>query len=121
MTDEQPITDLDDIRTELTVLADRLERLPTEAFNERLTIRMRQDELRDWARTLQTNALAGDIMSADQLERRIGMLRERIRQHYGNRLSSSSGPQSGMGGGLDPNQRHERRAPPPGGTSGGDA
>ena len=107
MTDETPLADLDDIRTELIVLAERLQRLPADAFNERLTIRMRQEELREAVRTAQTHALAGDMMSADQIERRIDGLRERIRQHYGNRLSSSSGPQSGMGGGLDPKYLHQ--------------
>lgn len=90
---------LDEIRRELTLLAERLDRLPKDAFGERLTVRMRQDELREIVRR---HALAGDIMSADQLERRITELRSQIEDHYGNRLAHSSGPQTGLGGGLDP-------------------
>ncbi len=90
---------LDDIRRELTLLAERLDRLPDDAFEERLQIRMRQDELRDVVRR---HAVAGDLMSADQLERRIDDLRNRIQAHYGNRIAHSSGPQTGLGGGLDP-------------------
>ena len=95
---------LDDIRRELSVLAERLDTLPGDAFAERLELRMRQDELRDLVRR---HAVAGDLMSADQLERRIADLRRRIESHYGNRLSHSSGPQTGLGGGLDPKYLHE--------------
>lgn len=98
------LTDLDDIRRELTVLAERLDALPRDAYDERLTVKMRQSELREAARRI---AMAGDILSADQLERQIEVLRSRIEAHYGNRLSHSSGPQSGMGGGLDPRYLHE--------------
>lgn len=90
---------LDDIRRELMVLAERLDRLPTDAFDERLDVRMRQDELREIVRR---HAVAGDLMSADQLERRVTELRSRIEAHYGNRIAHSSGPQTGLGGGLDP-------------------
>lgn len=95
---------LDEIRRELTLLAERLDQLPSDAFGERLEIRMRQDELRE---SVRRHALAGDLMSADQLERRITELRHRIEAHYGNRLSSSSGPQTGLGGGLDPKYLHQ--------------
>lgn len=98
------LTDLDDIRRELAILGERLEQLPDDAFGERLTIRTRQRDLRV---AVQSIALAGDLMSADQLERRIDFIRSRIKAHYGNRLTTSSGPQTGMGGGLDPKYLHQ--------------
>ena len=107
MNDERPVTDLtdlDDIRRELVVLAERLDSLPADAFDERLTAKMRQSELRDAVRNI---GLAGDILSADQLERQIATLRSRIESHYGNRISHSSGAQTGLGGGLDPKYLHE--------------
>ncbi len=106
MSDDRPITniaDLDDIRRELIVLAEQLDSLPEDAFEERLTAKMRQTELRDAVHKI---GLAGDILSADQLERQIATLRSRIEAHYANRISHSSGAQTGLGGGLDPKILH---------------
>ena len=73
-------------------------------FQIRKAHTMEKEELREAVRTI---ALAGDILSADQIERRITELRSRIEAHFGNRLSSSSGPQTGLGGGIDPKHLHQ--------------
>lgn len=96
--------DLDEIRRELASLAERLIDVPESAIAERTEIIERQRELRAIVRERVT---AGDLLSADQLERSIEVLRRQIADHYGNRLSHSSGPQTGLGGGLDPKQLHE--------------
>lgn len=97
-------SDLDDVRRELAVLAERLAALPADAFSERLDIRGRQAELREIVRR---HAVAGDLLGADQIRRRIAVVRRQIEAHYGNRLSTRVGPQTGMGGGLDPAVTHE--------------
>ncbi|NND04007.1 MAG: hypothetical protein HKN91_14595 [Acidimicrobiia bacterium] len=47
-----------------------------------------------------------DHLSIDQLRRRIEEVESQIEDHYGNRLSHTSGGQSGLGGGLDPKYLH---------------
>ena len=47
-----------------------------------------------------------DHLSIDQLRRRIREVEGQIEDHYGNRLSHTSGGQSGFGGGLDPQYLH---------------
>lgn len=47
-----------------------------------------------------------DHLSIDQLRRRIGDVRRRLTDHYGNRLSHIAGGQSGFGGGIDPTILH---------------
>ncbi len=92
------------VREELAAIQDRLIGLPPEAFSERMELRARQEELREKVRS---EALAGDLLSADQIKRRIAELESTIAAHSANRLSHSSGPQTGMGGGIDPKHLHE--------------
>lgn len=101
MTDE---VDLDAVRLELIALADQLDGLAPDAFAERLTVRERQAELREVVRN---HVVAGDLFSADQVGRQIDLLKSRISAHYGNRLSSISGPSTGFGGGIEPRALHE--------------
>lgn len=96
--------DLDAVRRELVDLAEQLAATPADDFARRMDIRSRQEELREIVRT---HLVAGDLLSADQLRRQIGLLRDQIERHHGNRLSASSGPQTGMGGGIDPKALHE--------------
>lgn len=97
-------TELSTIRAQLVEIQDRLLELPADAFSERIELRARQDELRERVRS---KALAGDILSADQIKRRIADLEKTIETHSANRLSHISGPQTGLGGGIDPKHLHE--------------
>lgn len=93
---------LDVIRNELAHIQDRL--IDSDDLGIRAALKARQEELRSEARTL---ALHGDILGADQIRRQIERLEQQVAAHYRNRLSSSSGPQTGMGGGMDPRVLHE--------------
>ena len=96
--------DLDEVRRELIELAERLEALAPGAFTARVDVRERQAELREIVRRY---AIAGDLLSADQIRRQIDLLKARITAHYGLRLSSRSGPSTGYGGGIEPRALHE--------------
>ena len=90
---------------ELSDVQARLAECPADDIAQRALLRRREDELRDELRAYSTAWT--DHLSIDQLKRKIVELEERIQAHYGNRLSHTSGMQTGFGGGLDPKVLHE--------------
>lgn len=96
--------DFNSVMRELTEVQDRLRDTPEEQFALRQDLRDREDALRTELRRL--GAGWSDHLSIDQLERRIAVVEGRLEEHYGNRLSHTSGGQSGFGGGLDPKILH---------------
>lgn len=78
--------------------------VPNHDVPRRQELRDREAQLRARLRTF--SAGWTDHLSIDQLRRRIAVVERRLEQHYGNRLSHTSGGQSGFGGGLDPQILH---------------
>ncbi len=99
-----PAEPLADLRARLIGIATALDALPADAFGPRLDLRMEQSSIRE---ELRARSLAGDLLTADQLELRIAHLERQIEAHYGNRLSHLSGAQTGYGGGIDPQILHQ--------------
>ncbi len=89
---------------ELARVQDELRRVPPGEFSTRQDLRDREDELRAELRSLGTDWT--DHFSIDQLKKRIAEAERRITDHFGNRLSHTSGAQTGYGGGLDPQILH---------------
>lgn len=94
---KRALRELDEVRTELAATD------PTE-FTHRQDLKDRETALRDEIRSFSHEWT--DHLSIDQLRRRIGEVEAQIEDHYGNRLSHTSGGQSGFGGGLDPKYLH---------------
>lgn len=89
---------------ELTSVQDQLRGVPEGDFVRRQDLNDREAELRAELRSL--GADWTDHFSIDQLKRRITQTERRITDHFGNRLSHTSGAQTGYGGGLDPQILH---------------
>lgn len=89
---------------ELARVQDELRTVPHDEYAKRQDLRDREDELRAELRSF--GADWTDHFSIDQLRRRIADTERRIKDHYGNRLSHTSGAQTGYGGGLDPQILH---------------
>ena len=89
---------------ELTRVQDELRGVPDGDFARRQDLHDREAELRAELRSL--GADWTDHFSIDQLKRRIAQTERRITDHFGNRLSHTSGAQTGYGGGLDPQILH---------------
>lgn len=102
------MTTMDDplaaLRRRLVEIDAALQSLPADAYGTRLDLRTEQRAIRE---ELRARSLAGDLLTADQLELRIAHLERQIDAHYANRLSHLSGPQTGYGGGIDPQVLHE--------------
>ena len=94
---------LDEIRTELAAIQDELLRLPGDEFDRRQQLRARQEQLREEVRR---TATAGDLLSADQIKRRIEELEAQLEAHLDNRIPFSAAAQTGFGGGIDPGVLH---------------
>lgn len=92
------------LRLRLLDIEAALQSLPPDAFGQRLDLRTEQAAIRE---ELRSRSLAGDLLTADQLELRIAHLERQITAHYANRLSHISGPQTGYGGGIDPQILHQ--------------
>jgi hypothetical protein len=89
---------------ELTRVQDELRGVPKADYARRQDLHDREDEPRVELRSL--GAGWTDHFSIDQLKRRIADTERRIIDHFGNRLSHTSGAQTGYGGGLDPQILH---------------
>lgn len=81
-----------------------LERTPSDQFARRQALRERAAELRTVLRDFSDGWT--DHLSIDALRRRIAVVERRIEEHFGDRLSHTSGAQTGFGGGLDPKVLH---------------
>ena len=90
---------------ELSEVQASLADCPADDIAQRASLRRRENELRDQLRAF--SAAWTDHLSIDQIKRKIAELEHRIEDHYGNRLSHTSGMQTGFGGGLDPKVLHE--------------
>ncbi len=99
-----PDTRFSETIQELTRVQDELRTVPADDFARRQDLREREEELRAGLRSLSADWT--DHFSIDQLRRRIADTERRITDHYGNRLSHTAGPQTGYGGGLDPQIMH---------------
>jgi len=93
----QALRELNDVQRELA------ETDPTD-FTTRQDLKDRETALRETIRGFSQEWT--DHFSIDQLRRRIKEVERQIEDHYGNRLSYTSGGQSGFGGGLDPKYLH---------------
>ena len=91
------LRELEEVRNELAATD------PTD-FTRRQDLRDREAALREQVRSFSQEWT--DHLSIDQLRRRIGEVEAQIEDHFGNRLSHTSGGQSGFGGGLDPKYLH---------------
>ena len=89
---------------EFNAVQEELSQLAEADFARRQDLRDRETELRGDLRKF--SAENTDDMSIDQLKRLIASVERRLEEHYGNRLSHTSGAQTGYGGGLDPKVLH---------------
>lgn len=89
---------------EFNAVQEELGGLPEDDFARRQDLHDREDELRAELRGF--SAEHTDDMSIDQLKRLITSVERRLEDHYGNRLSHTTGAQTGFGGGLDPKVLH---------------
>lgn len=89
---------------ELARVQDELRAVPPDEFTRRQDLRDREEALRAELRSFAAGWT--DHFSIDQLKGRIADTERRIKEHYGNRLSHTAGPQTGYGGGLDPQILH---------------
>ncbi len=94
---QRALRELDEVQAELRDT-------PKDQFARRQDLRDREEALRDEMRRLASEWT--DHLSIDQLRRRIAVVENRLAEHYGNRLPHTSGPQTGLGGGLDPVYLH---------------
>lgn len=97
--------ELDELLAELADVATRLAELPDAAFEERLLLRMRQEELREISRDLVRRT--GDPESALELGRRLEHLESERDRYLSARLGHSAAAQTGQGGGMDPKYVHD--------------
>ena len=84
----------------LSEVEDRLAALPPDAFNERITLRDEERDLRTQLRTAGHEQFGED--EAEILRLQIADLERRIEAARGVRLSASVGAATGYGGGIDP-------------------
>ena len=89
---------------EFNAVQEELSRLPEADFARRQDLRDREEELRGELRSFSIEQT--DDMSIVQLKRLIASVEGRLKDHYRNRLSHTSGAQTGFGGGLDPKVLH---------------
>ena len=85
-------------------MQDELKSVPKGDFARRQDLNEREAQLRNELRAY--SAGWTDHLSIDQLRRLINQAERRLAEHYGNRLSHTSGAQTGYGGGLDPQILH---------------
>jgi len=90
---------------ELAAVQEELAATATDQFSRRQELAERENELRLELRLFGDSWT--DHLSIDQLRRKIDEVKRRLTDHYGNRLSHTSGGQSGFGGGLDPKFLHQ--------------
>jgi hypothetical protein len=95
-----PGSRLDELLREFHSVQQELTELPEDEFTRRRQLNDRESELRTELREF--SAERTDTVSIDQLRRLIAQTERRISEHYGHRLSHTSGAQTGRGGGLDP-------------------
>jgi len=88
----------------LTDVQDELRRTPPAEHTRRRDLRDREEAVRSELRSFSADWT--DHLSIDQIKRRITVVERQLEDHYGNRLSHTSGGQSGFGGGLDPKYLH---------------
>jgi hypothetical protein len=94
-----------EVLQELDAVQQQLNEPPDNDFARRQNLRDRVEALRAELRAYSVEHT--DEMSINQLKRLIASVERRLEDHYGNRLSHTSGPQSAGGGGLDPTILHE--------------
>jgi hypothetical protein len=104
MSAKSPDTRLDELLRELYSVQQELAQAPKGELARQHDLREREGQLRAELREFSTQR--PDPKSIDQLRRLIARTERRISEHYGNRLSYTSGPQTGYGGGLDPKILH---------------
>ncbi len=90
---------------ELAAVQDELAATAPDDFARRQELIEREGALRLELRSFRDSWT--DHLSIDQLQHRIADVKRRLADHYGNRLSHTSGGQSGFGGGLDPKYLHQ--------------
>ena len=90
---------------EFDAVQQELRDLPDSDFARRQDLHDREDTLRVELREFHVEQ--SDDMSIEQLKRLIASVEKRIEDHYGNRLSHTTGAQTGFGGGLDPKVLHK--------------
>ena len=90
---------------EFNAVQEELSRVAESDFTRRQDLRDREEELRGELRSF--SVVHTDDMSIDQLKRLIASVEGRLEDHYSNRLSHTSGAQTGYGGGLDPKVLHQ--------------
>ena len=104
MTPGKPDDRFSETLREFNAVQEELSRLPETDFARRQELGDREEELRGELRRFSVEHT--DDMSIDQLKRLITSVEGRLRDHYSNRLSHTSGAQTGYGGGLDPKVLH---------------
>ena len=90
---------------EFNTVQEKLRKVPEDDLSRRQDLRDREDALRAELRGFSVEQI--DDSSIDQLKRLISSVEQRLEDHYGNRLSHITGPQTGFGGGLDPKVMHK--------------
>lgn len=91
---------VDEIRSELVAILDRLADLPEDAFADGLELRQRQDEL--CSQLAQTPLSRVHEESLEDLRARIAHLTRRIEAIKRGQVSHLAGVGTGIGGGIDP-------------------
>ena len=104
MTPSQPDDRFSEVLREFNAVQEELSQLAEADFARRQDLRDRETELRGDLRKF--SAENTDDMSIDQLNRLIASVERRLEDHFSNRLSHTSGAQTGYGGGLDPKVLH---------------
>ncbi len=105
MAPESPAADFTATLRALTAVQAELSESSEEDLDRRHGLREREETLRAALRSF--SAPGTDEDSIDQLKRSIAEAERRIENHFGNRLSHTSGAQTGYGGGLDPKYLHQ--------------
>ncbi len=105
MTADNPAPDFTETLRSLTDVQAALAELADDDFDRRQELHEREKTLRAALRSF--SAPGTDEDSIDQLKRSIAEAERRIEDHFGNRLSHTSGAQTGYGGGLDPKYLHQ--------------
>lgn len=105
MTPGTPATDFTTTLRALAAVQAELTTVADDDIDRRQALQAREEALRTDLRSF--SAPGTDEESIDQLKRSIAEAERRIEDHYGNRLSHTSGAQTGYGGGLDPKYLHQ--------------
>ena len=95
---------LDSILADLASVQDELISVAQDDFATRAELSNRQDALRREA--AEAREAVPDYLTVEQLETEIAHLEDEILGHLESRPASSSGAQTGFGGGIDPQYLH---------------